>query len=98
MATDKKSKLKNIASKGQSYSASKYARYGDFKESDVHQGKVTYRGSTLNDHPLTNRNQFATNVARSGGGAKAFIFQNKLYKFANQDRSGMSATHSESTA
>jgi hypothetical protein len=98
MSTDKKSKqsqLKSLASKGHGINRSKHLKYGDFTESDVHEGPTSYRGASLPDSPMTNRNTFALHVARSGGGKKAFILQGKLYKFSNQDRSGMSSTHSE---
>jgi len=98
MATDKKSKkaqLKSLASKGHGINRSKHLKYGDFMESDVHTGPTSYRGASLPDSPMSNKNTFALHVARSGGGKKAFILQGKLYKFTNQDRSGMSTAHSE---
>ncbi len=100
MATDKKSKqsqLKSLASKGHGTNRSKHMKYGDFAESDVHEGPTSYRGQSLPDTSKTNKNTFAMHIARSGGGKKAFILQGKLYKFTNQDRSSRSVLHSEQT-
>jgi len=100
MATDKKSKqaqLKSIVSKGHGINRSKHLKYGDLKESDVHEGPATYRGSTVPDSSMTSKAIFARYVTRSNSGKKAFILDGTLYKFTNQDRSSMSDAHSEVT-
>jgi len=60
-----------------------YSKYGDYNPSDIHEGTATYRGSTLPDSSITNRNMFARYVRRGGGGSnrKGFILDGKLYKF-----------------
>tara|TARA_R100000808_G_C2150475_1_gene159212 strand:+ start:2728 stop:3048 length:321 start_codon:yes stop_codon:yes gene_type:complete len=71
-----------------------YTKYGDFNPEVVHTGAITYRGVTVEDHPASNKNTFATNIRRASGGSdmKGFIFQNKLYKYT---KTGTNAEHVE---
>jgi hypothetical protein len=82
---NRKEKLKNIA-KG---SQAKYLKYGDYKESDVHEGPATYGGSTYQDAPETSKTSYGIAVKR-GYGKDAFIFQKQLYKINNPSGSSTS--------
>ena len=82
---DRKEKLKNIA-KG---SHAKYLKYGDYKESDVHEGPAIYAGSTYQDASETSRGSYGIAVKR-GHSKDAFIFQKQLYKINNPSGSSTS--------
>jgi hypothetical protein len=89
-------KLRNIAKSGMvgpHPNFGQYTKFGDFDSSEVHEGDATYRGNTMSDAPLSNRNTYATYIQRGYPGKKAFIFQGKLYKFT--DLVGGRSTHSE---
>ncbi len=81
----RKEKLKNIV-KG---SQAKYLKYGDYKESDVHEGPATYRGSTYQDAPGASQSEYGIAVKR-GYGKNAFIFQKQLFKINNPGGSSTS--------
>lgn len=81
----KQRSVRNIAKAGfvGPHPRGQYMRYGDYNPSEVHEGTATYRGSTLPDSSVTNRNMFARYVRRGDGGSnrKGFILNGKLYKF-----------------
>ena len=74
----RKEKLKSIA-RG---SHAKYLKYGDYKESDVHEGPATYGVNTYQDAPGTSKGSFSIAVKR-GHGKDAFILQKQLHKINN---------------
>ena len=81
----RKEKLKSIAKSSQA----KYLKYGDYKESDVHEGPATYGENTILDAPFADQDQFSIAVKR-GHSKNAFIFQNQLYKINNPGGSSYS--------
>ena len=82
---NRKEKLKNIA-KG---SQAKYLKYGDYKESDVHEGPATYGVNTYQDDPGTSKSSFSVAVKR-GHSKNAFILQKHLYQINNSSGSSFS--------
>ena len=78
----RKEKLKSIAKSSQA----KYLKYGDYKESDVHEGPATYGENTYQDAPGSNRSSYSVAVKR-GHSKDAFIFQGQLYKINNSSGS-----------
>ena len=74
----RKEKLKGIAQSSQA----KYLKYGDYKESDVHEGPATYGAETFQDDPGTAKGSYSIAVKR-GHSKDAFIFQGQLYKVNN---------------
>jgi len=82
---NRKEKLKNIA-KG---SQAKYLKYGDYKESDVHEGPATYGVNTYQDDPGTNKTEYSIAVKR-GHSKDAFIFQKQLYQVNNASGTSIS--------
>ena len=82
---DRKEKLKSIAKSSQA----KYLKYGDYKESDVHEGPATYGENTYQDDPGTSKGAFSIAVKR-GHSKDAFILQKQLYKINNPGGSSYS--------
>lgn len=81
----RKEKLKSIAKSSQA----KYLKYGDYKESDVHEGPATYGENTYQDDPGTSKGAFSIAVKR-GHSKGAFIFQKQLYQINNPSGSSYS--------